>query len=83
MTRRSITDIKKEQEERAARFPANKIAFQKGDWNAAVDDQREFRRFLHGEISIDTLRRLVMENNHLPFITREQMLNELKETGWL
>ena len=56
MTRRTISDINKEQEERAARFPANRIAFQKGDWNAAVDDQREFRRFLHGEISIDTLR---------------------------
>ena len=54
MTRRTISDINKEQEERAARFPANRIAFQKGDWNVAVDDQREFRRFLHGEISIDS-----------------------------
>lgn len=83
MTRRAISDIFREQEERTARFPANRIAFQKGDWNVAVDDQREFRRYRHGEISLDTLRRLIMENNHLPYISREQMLNELKETGWI
>lgn len=83
MTRRSITDISKEQEERAARFPPDRIAFKRGDWNVAVDDQIEFRRFKHGEISLDTLRRLIGQNNHLPEITREQMLNELKETGWI
>ena len=83
MTRRTISDINKEQEERAARFPANRIAFQKGDRNAAVDDQREFNRFMQGEISMDTLRRLVKENNHLPYVTEQQMLNELKETGWI
>lgn len=83
MTRRAISDIDKEQRDRTARFPIDRIAFKKGDWNAAVDDQREFNRFMQGEISMDTLRRLVKENNHLPYVTEQQMLNELKETGWI
>lgn len=83
MTRRAISDIFREQEERTARFPSHKIAFQKGDWNVAVDDQREFDRYRHGEISLQTLCKLVKENNHLPYVTEQQMINELKETGWL
>lgn len=80
--RRTVNEIKKEQEDRMAKRPDNCIAFRL-DWNVAADDQRNMRRWLHGEISIHALCRLIAESNHLPYVTEEQMRHELGETGWL
>jgi len=80
--KRTVTDIKREQEKKAARTPAYRIAFRK-DWNAAAEDQRNFRRWAHGEISMIALCRLVAKNNYLTEVTVMQMEYELRHTGWL
>ena len=82
MKKKTSADIRNEQEERALKYPLNRIAFRK-DWNTAIEDQREFRRFVHGEIDMRTLCDLVKENNHLPRVTESQMMNALRNTGWL
>ena len=71
-----------EQEKKAARTPAYRIAFRK-DWNAAAEDQKNIRRWVHGEISMIALCRLVAKTNYLNKVTAAQMEYELKNTGWL
>ena len=80
--RRTTNDIKMEQEQRALNYPLNRIAFRK-DWNTAIEDQREMRRFVHGEIDMNTLCNLIRDNNHLPRVTETQMICTLKNTGWI
>lgn len=83
MKKKTTAEIKAEQEERALKFPKNRIAFRRNDWNTATEDQKVFRRWVHGEINMPTLCKLIASNNHLPRVTETQMIKELEETGWL
>ena len=76
--------IAEEQLRRTEYFPDDRIPFYSSDW-AASEDQKNIRRYIHKEIRLPTLCKLVEETNCLPkgYVTAEKMLSELKHIGWL
>ena len=75
---RSVEDI---QLDRMLKFPRDRIAF----WNANAavqEDLKNFKLWAKGYIDLQALCRATARVNHLPRVTEEQMVNELKLTGW-
>lgn len=72
-------DIWEVQRARTKRFPRDRIAFWK---SAAKEDMKNFRKWRRGSMSLDTLRKAVAEANFLSEVTEEQIITELKMTGW-
>ena len=77
-----VRTIREKQQMRQKSFPPDRICFAQHQ-SAADEDSRAMRQFIHGEISMPRLCRVIAKNNYLDYVTEEQMLNELKITGWL
>lgn len=77
-------EIREAQIARLEKFPKDRIPFYRSNY-AATEDQRNMRRYIHKEIGIETLCKLVEKANSLPekSISPETMINELRITGWL
>lgn len=76
-----MASIDEEQKKRMSKFPRNRIAF----WNsnaAVQEDIKNFRLWTKGMLNLEALCRCTARSNHLPRVTEEQMVNELKITGW-
>lgn len=76
-----MASIDEMQLKRMERFPKNRIAFWNSN-NAIQEDIKNFRLWTKGMINLDALCRYTARSNHLPKVTEEQMVNELKITGW-
>lgn len=79
MTKKGIDE---EQAERVEKYPPDRIPFIKTA-SAASEDQKNFRRYIHNEITLQMLCRLVEKTNHLKKVTAEQMKSELTNIGWV
>ena len=77
-----VRTIRETQQLRQKKFPSDRICFAQHQ-SAADADARAMRQFIHGEISMPRLCREIAKNNYIDFVTEEQMVNELKITGWL
>lgn len=66
---------------RIAKFPPDRIAFLPTN-TAAVGDKAVFAAYKQHKISIAMACRTVAENNNLPWVSREQFLNEFDICGW-
>lgn len=77
MTRR----LRKNPPERVAKFPDDRIAFLSSS-TCANQDMKIFRAYRHNQISLAMACRFMAENNNLPWVSREQFLNEMVICGW-
>lgn len=69
-------------EERMKIYPRDRIAFIKYG-GAPDDDKAAFHAYVEGRMNLDDLCKIVAKNNQLPYVTHEQMINELVITCWL
>ena len=76
---RSVEDM---QLDRMLKFPRDRIAFMKSN-NAVQEDLKNFKLWAKGYIDLKALCQATARVNHLPRVSEEQMINELKITGWL
>lgn len=80
--------LKANQGARQAKFPKNRIAFNKSE-ASAKDDRIAFARYYRNEITLSMLCEIVARNNFLDDhwddhkVPEKMMLNELKELGWI
>lgn len=73
--------IDDKQMERMMKFPRNRIAFLQSS-KAVQEDLRNFKLWTKGLLNMEALCIATARSNHLPRVTEEQMVNELKLTGW-
>lgn len=67
--------------ERIKKYPIDRVAFVHSE-STAADDKETFRLYKQGQISLALACLRMAENNGLPFVTREQFLNEYEIIGW-
>lgn len=73
--------IDEKQLERMSKFPRNRIAFLSSS-RAVQEDVKNFRLWTKGMMNLEELCIATARSNRLPRVTVEQMVTELKETGW-
>jgi len=71
----------KNTQERILMFPPDRIAFLPNS-QAATRDKAVFSEYRNGVITIALACSRIAENNGLPWVSREQFLNEYNITGW-
>lgn len=71
----------KNTEDRIKKFPPDRIPFLPTA-ASAESDKEVFRKYKQGQISIALACRAIAENNGLPWVGREQFLNEYNLIGW-
>ena len=79
MSRKLIRD---EQAERWKKFPPDRICFAHSMESANADMQC-FRAYMAGQMPMTLLCLCIANNNYLPEVTEEQMMNELGIIGEL
>lgn len=73
--------MRKNDPERIAKFPNDRIAFMSST-TCANRDMKIFKAYRTNQISLAMACRFMAENNNLSWVSREQFLNEMSICGW-
>ena len=74
--------ISEEQARRKLHYPSDRICFYSSQ-TAATEDQLNMRAYIQGEITLEMLCLRLAFNNYLDYVSKQQVLNELKIIGWI
>ena len=76
-----VDGIVEEQKVRVKKFPSDRIAF-RSSVDSAKKDASTFKSFSSGHLPISMAVECIRKNNHLPYVTEEQFLNEYRICGY-